>query len=131
MSQENSQEYFSEIGRDMTARCKLKNRIDERFEKTVAQAGLLRQIRDVLKAIMRRLKADENSAEEGYEDLLRALDRKPFPSVEGLRNAQRLMKVRNPKLGELKVESIIDGRIMRKLEENGFIDSVYAAQGLK
>ena len=85
----------------------------------------------VIKTIMRRLKADQNSAEEGYEDLLRALDRKPFPSVEGLRNAQRLMKVRNPKLGELKVESIIDGRIMRKLEENGFIDSVYAAQGLK
>jgi hypothetical protein len=115
----------------MTARCKLKNRIDERFEKTVAQAGLLRQIRDVLKAIMRRLKADQNSAEEGYEDLLRALDRKPFPSVEGLRNAQRLMKVRNPKLAELKVENIIDGRIMGKLEENGFINSVYAAQGLK
>jgi hypothetical protein len=131
MSQENSQEYFSEIGRDMTARCKLKNRIDERFEKTVAQAGLLRQIRDVLKAIMRRLKADQNPAEEGYEDLLRALDRKPFPSVEGLRNAQRLMKVRNPKLAELKVENIIDERIMRKLEGNGFINSVYAAQGLK
>jgi hypothetical protein len=51
--------------------------------------------------------------------------------VEGLRNAQRLMKVRNPKLAELKVENIIDGRIMGKLEENGFINSVYAAQGLK
>jgi hypothetical protein len=57
--------------------------------------------------------------------------RKPFPSVEGLRNAQRLMKVRNPKLAELKVENIIDERIMRKLEGNGFINSVYAAQGLK
>jgi hypothetical protein len=80
---------------------------------------------------MRRLKADQNSAEEGYEDMLRALDRKPFPSLEGLRNAQRLMKLRNPKLGELKVENIIDGRIMRKLEESGFIDAAYTAQGLK
>ena len=50
----------------------------------------------VIKTIMRRLKADQNSAEEGYEDLLRAIEQKPFPSVEGLRNAQRLMKMRTP-----------------------------------
>ena len=51
----------------------------------------------VIKTIMRCLKADQNSAEEGYEDLLRAIERKPFPSVEGLRNAQRLMKMRYAK----------------------------------
>ena len=82
-----------------------------------------------LKTIMRRLKADQNSGEEGYEDLLRALERKPFPSLEGLRNAQRLMKTRNPKLADVKVENIIDFRIMRKLEDSGFIDRVYSAQG--
>ena len=49
--------------------------------------------------------------------------------MEGLRNAQRLMKLRNPKLAEVKVENIIDSRIMRKLEDSGFIDRVYAAQG--
>jgi len=81
----------------------------------------------VVKTIMRRLKADQNSGEEGYEDLLRALERKPFPSLDGLRNAQRLMKMRNPKLAEVKVENIIDFRIMRKLEESGFIDRVYIA----
>ena len=101
------------------------------LRKLSRKQGYFAKYGDVLKAIMRRLKADQNSAEEGYEDLLRALDRKPFPSVEGLRNAQRLMKVRNPKLAELKVENIIDERIMRKLEGNGFINSVYAAQGLK
>lgn len=85
----------------------------------------------VVKTIMRRLKTDQNSAEEGYEDLLRAIERKPFPSIEGLRNAQRLMKMRTPKIGEVKVEPIIDGRIMRKLEDSGFIDKVYAAQGVK
>ncbi|HEX9453011.1 MAG TPA: ABC transporter substrate-binding protein [Candidatus Binatia bacterium] len=85
----------------------------------------------VIKTIMRRLKADQNSAEEGYEDLLRAIERKPFPSVEGLRNAQRLMKLRTPKIGEINVDPIIDGRIMRKLEDSGFIAKVYAAQGTK
>ena len=85
----------------------------------------------VVKTIIRRLKADQNSAEEGYDDLLRAVEKKPFPSVEGLRNAQRLMKLRTPKIGEIKVEPIIDDRIMRKLEDSGFINRVYAAQGVK
>jgi len=84
-----------------------------------------------VKTIMRRLKTDQTSAEEGYEDLLRGVEKKPFPSVDGLRNAQRLMKLRTPKIGELKVATIIDGRIMRKLEDSGFIDRVYAAQGVK
>jgi ABC-type nitrate/sulfonate/bicarbonate transport system substrate-binding protein len=85
----------------------------------------------VIKTILRRLKTDQNSAEEGYDDLLRAVEKKPFPSVEGLRNAQRLMKLRTPKIGEIKVEPIIDDRIMRKLEDSGFINRVYAAQGVK
>ena len=85
----------------------------------------------VIKTIMRRLKADQNSAEEGYDDLLRAIERKPFPSVEGLRNAQRLMKMRTPKIGEVKVEPLVEAGIMRKLDESGFIDKVYAAHGAK
>jgi hypothetical protein len=75
-------------------------------------------------------RTDQISAEEGYDDLLRGVEKKPFPSVDGLRNAQRLMKLRTPKIGELKVATIIDGRIMRKLEDSGFIDRVYAAQGI-
>jgi NitT/TauT family transport system substrate-binding protein len=85
----------------------------------------------VIKTIMRRLKADQNSAEEGYDDLLRAIEKKPFPSIEGLRNAQRLMKIRTPKIGEVKVEPLIDAGIMHKLDESGFIDKVYAANGVK
>lgn len=42
---------------------------------------------------------------------------------------QRLLKTRNPKVGEIKAEDIIDNRIMRKLDESGFIDRIYAAQG--
>jgi len=85
----------------------------------------------VIKTIMRRLKADQTSAEEGYDDLLRAIEKKPFPSIEGLRNAQRLMKLRTPKIGEVKVEPLIDAGVMRKLDESGFIDKVYAAHGVE
>ena len=84
-----------------------------------------------IKTIMRRLKTDPASAEEGYEDLLRGIEKKPFPSADGLRNAQRLMKLRTPKIGELKVDNIVDGRLMRKLEDSGFIDRAYAVQGIR
>ena len=43
---------------------------------------------------------------------------------------QRLLKTRNPKIGEIKTEDVIDARIMRKLDESGFIDRAYAAQGV-
>ena len=84
----------------------------------------------VIKIIMKRLKANANNAEEGYQDLLKGVDRKPFPSLDGLRNVQRMLKTRNPKIGEIKTEEVIDARIMRKLDESGFIDRAYAAQGV-
>jgi len=84
----------------------------------------------VIKLLMKRLKTDAAGAEEGYQDLLRGVDRKPFPSLEGMRNIQRILKPRNPKLGDIKVENVIDDRIMRKLDDSGFIDRAYAAQGV-
>jgi ABC-type nitrate/sulfonate/bicarbonate transport system substrate-binding protein len=84
----------------------------------------------VLKILMSRLRVDAAAAEEGYQDLLRGVDRKPFPSLEGLRNTQRLMRIRNPKVGEVKVEDVLDNRIMRKLDDSGFIDRAYAAHGV-
>ncbi|MSP37610.1 MAG: ABC transporter substrate-binding protein [Deltaproteobacteria bacterium] len=83
----------------------------------------------VLKLLMKRLKTEAAGAEEGYQDLLRGVDRKPFPSLEGMRNIQRILRPRNPKLADIKVENVVDDRIMRKLDESGFIDRAYAAQG--
>jgi len=84
----------------------------------------------VIKTFMRRLRIDASAAEEGYSDLPRAMDRKPYPSPEGLRNVQRLMVLHSPKVGEVKVDNVIDNRIVRKLDESGFIDKSYVAQGI-
>jgi hypothetical protein len=83
----------------------------------------------VLKTLMRCLKIDAAAAEEGYQDLLRGVDRKPIPSLEGLRNVQRLLKLRTPKVGDLKLEEVIDGRIAKRLDDSGFIEKAFAAQG--
>jgi len=83
----------------------------------------------VIDSLMRNLKIDSAAAEDAYLDLIRGVDRKPFASLEGLRNMQRMLKLRNPKIGEVKSEDIIDNRIMRKLDESGFIDRAYATYG--
>jgi hypothetical protein len=84
----------------------------------------------VLKMLMRRLRTDAAGAEEGYQDLLKGVDRKPFPSLDGLRNVQRMLKIRTPKSDDIKAEDVIDARIMQKLDDSGFIDRAYAAQGV-
>src|SRR6266508_3671038 len=86
----------------------------------------------VVKTIMRRLQFfPPRRADEGYQDLMTSIERKPFPSVEGLRNIRRLMATQNPKAANVKVEDLIDARLIRKLDENGYMDKVAAGYGLK
>lgn len=86
----------------------------------------------VVRILMRRLQIDDPKVgEEGYQDLLTSIERKPFPSIEGLRNIRRLMATQNPKAANVKIEDLIDNRIIRKLDENGYMDRVAAAYGLK
>jgi len=85
----------------------------------------------VLETITRRLKiSDPALAMRGYEDLLQATDRKPFHSIEGLRNVQRLMKLQNPAVAGLKTENLIDGKLMKELDESGFINQLYSIYGV-
>ena len=82
----------------------------------------------VLKSMMKNLRmTDSVAAENGYQDHLLTLNRKPYPSLEGLRNAQKLMALQNPKIAALNIEDLIDSRIVRKLDETGFIDRLYSA----
>ena len=85
----------------------------------------------VIDLISKRLRITAQEAEEGYKDMLLGLERRPFPSVEGLKNIQRLMKSRNPRMAELKVEGLIDASFMHKLDEAGFIDKLYSVYGIK
>jgi len=79
----------------------------------------------VIATIMKRLKLnDAASAEEGYLDVINGVERKPFPVVDGMRNIQRLMKLRNPAIEKFKIEEMIDDRILKQLDASGFIDGL-------
>jgi NitT/TauT family transport system substrate-binding protein len=81
----------------------------------------------VLQTMSRHMKLSNPALlEDGYQDLQVGVEKKPYPQVDGLRNIQRMMATLNPKVKGIRVEDIIETRIMRKLDESGFIDSVYS-----
>lgn len=83
-------------------------------------------------AILKKyLRINDHEAEEGYKDVINGLDRKPHANLAGLRNVQRLMKLRNPAVEKVNVENLVDDRIMKKLDQSGFIDDMYAKYGAK
>ena len=58
-------------------------------------------------------------AEAGYEQMKTLYDKKIYPNVDGLKNVVRLLAGSSEQLRRLKVESIIDDRVVRKLEKEG------------
>ena len=80
----------------------------------------------VIQTMMRHMKLNDTAIlDEGYQDLLVGFEKKPYGSVDALRNIQRIMSSLNPKVSRIKVDEIIDNRIVRKLDDGGFIDGLY------
>jgi NitT/TauT family transport system substrate-binding protein len=65
---------------------------------------------------------DPAAANDGYEDYVGRTDRRAFVLVDGLKNIQRFMKLRNQKIGEISLDRLIDENILRDLEKSGFLD---------
>jgi ABC-type nitrate/sulfonate/bicarbonate transport system substrate-binding protein len=80
-----------------------------------------------IKTIMSRLKlSDPSLAEEGYNDIVKEFETKPYPSLEGLKNMQRLLAMQNPKLADVNPASLLDSSILRRLEDSGFLAQMQA-----
>src|SRR5262245_8690563 len=80
-----------------------------------------------IKTIMSRLKlSDPSLAEEGHADVIKEFETKPYPSLEGMKNMQRLLAMQNPKLTEVNAASLIDSSFLRKLEDSGFLAQLQA-----
>ena len=57
--------------------------------------------------------------------------RKPYVSIDGLRILQRLMKTQNARIGDIKVENLVDSSVVKKVDESGFFERLYAEYGVK
>lgn len=85
----------------------------------------------VLRTIMTEYHlTDPAAAERGYVDL-NNINRKPYPSLDKLKNLQKVMALHEPRVLALKVDELVDDRFVRKLDESGTIDRLYASYEAK
>ena len=74
----------------------------------------------VLKSLSKELRLSKaEDAQAGYEVMRTLYDRRIYPNAEGLRNVIRLLANSSEQMKKIKVESIVDDRIVRKLEKEG------------
>jgi NitT/TauT family transport system substrate-binding protein len=85
----------------------------------------------VTQTLARRLRVEQRGAEEAYRAALEVLERKPYTSPDGLLNIRRVLARANPRVATIQVEDVMDMRILRKLDDSGFIDALYSAPGAR
>src|ERR1051325_9763925 len=83
----------------------------------------------VVDTMVKQFKFPDAAAAEGaYQDVFNLVrleeGRKPYVSIDGLKILQRLMKTQNPRIGEIKVENLVDSSVVRKVDETGFFDRI-------
>jgi NitT/TauT family transport system substrate-binding protein len=74
----------------------------------------------VLKSLSKELRLSKpEDALAGYEVMRTLYDRRIYPNAEGLRNVIRLLGNSSEQMRKIKIENIVDDRIVRKLEKEG------------
>jgi NitT/TauT family transport system substrate-binding protein len=63
--------------------------------------------------------------EESYQAVIQNYERAPHTSVDGMKRLQKLLAQLNPKIAEVRVETLLDPSFMNRLESSGFIKGLY------
>jgi hypothetical protein len=79
----------------------------------------------VTEILARNLRLDPEKADRAYRDLLPKVERKPYANLEAMAAMMQVLGETNPKIAQLKPEQLVDVSILRKLDQEGFIDRLY------
>jgi ABC-type nitrate/sulfonate/bicarbonate transport system substrate-binding protein len=90
----------------------------------------------VLETITKQFRLTDPAAAEGaYQDVFNLVRleeyRKPYVSMDGLKILQRLMKSQNPRIGDIKVENLVDSSVLKKIDDSGFFERLYGEYKIK
>ena len=90
----------------------------------------------VLETISKQFRLTDPAAAEGaYQDVFNLVRleeyRKPYVSMDGLKILQRLMKSQNPRIGDIKVENLVDSSVLKKIDDSGFFERLYGEYKIK
>jgi hypothetical protein len=73
---------------------------------------------------------DNTAAEAGLMELVNSIVRRPYPSTERLHEMQGIMSGSHPTVRSVSIKEQVHDQVVRKLDQNGFIDGTYAAYGV-
>ena len=68
---------------------------------------------------------DPEAVEESYQFFARLVPAKPYPPLDGIKEALVELSEREPKAKNARAEDFADMSFVRELDESGFIDSLY------
>jgi hypothetical protein len=68
------------------------------------------------------------AAEDFYLEALEELDRKPYPSLDGMRIVIKYVAEQNPKAAGINGEEIVDTSWLRKLDAEGIFEMLYGGK---
>lgn len=77
-----------------------------------------------LAVLQKHIKADRSLAEIGYKTLLEDLTPYTFVTTNGLKTAQDIVAMRDPKIAKFNVEELLDQRILKKIVDSGYVEEI-------
>lgn len=100
--------------------------IVENFIKALIEASaFMRAQKERGVAILQKyIKADRQLAELGYKFLLEDLTPYTFVTAKGLKTAQDVIALRDPKITKFNVEELLDQRILTKVVKSGYVEEI-------
>jgi ABC-type nitrate/sulfonate/bicarbonate transport system substrate-binding protein len=80
----------------------------------------------VMRAIMTNLRlSNPADAEEAYNAVVNSVERVPYSQLDSMKRLHQLLIQINPKVADVRVETVIDNSFISKLESSGYIQNVY------
>lgn len=69
--------------------------------------------------------SNPTDAEDAYHSAINSFERVPYPSLDGMKRLHGVLLSINPKLAAVRVENVVDGGFINRLESSGFIQGLY------
>ena len=80
----------------------------------------------VVEILSRQLRLDSDKAEATYKELLPKVERKPYPPQEAVVAMLQVLAEGNPRIGQVKPDDLVDLTVLKRLDQEGFVDRLYA-----
>lgn len=106
--------------------------VESMIKALIEASAIMRSQKERGVAVLQKyLKLDRALAETGYKFLLDELTPYTFVTPKGLKTAQEVIALRDPKIRQFNVEDLLDQRILEKVVKSGYVDEIERKYKLK